>query len=384
MKEDTLAHLFGSRETNPELRHAFETGVGWRYGLVFGLSLTLVAWGIDAAELAYDSAALFWPKLVLTILIVIPLCAGAGALAARTSLGRKILIWTICGGITGWLAIHLPFEGVSALVTLTDPATRGIDVFPFVPGAQERVLFMTAVGALGGVVAGVLQVLATHWAWDRSTQDNRLTRMGWVMLLVSLPFALTLGVVYDGIANAQFRAPISLTNRVIQLALHTPPDLDVQSMETARLLDYLATRSWRSRFSSRYTQYLADFDAATLRSAMVDTAFDDGFIWRCGVSNDGQNLLGCSDLNATYAGYLRDFFVTGDVKCENCFVRIEPGAAEWRKANLPALGDIQDVQVKHHSGGVVLAVARFSTRKQAECRLTGAYTVTLESCAARD
>ncbi len=384
MKQDTLVRLFASRETDPEARRRFEVGAGWRYGLLFGLVLTLVGWGVDAAELAVESAALFWPKILFAILIVIPLCAAAGALAARTSLGRKFLIWAICGAVTGWLAIHLPFEGLSVLVALTDPPTRGIDVFPFVPAAQERVLFMAVAGALAGVVAGILQILGTHWAWDRSTRDNRLTRSGWLVLLVSLPFALTLGAVYDGIANAQLRAPISLTNRIIQLALHTPPDLDLQSMETGRLLDYLATSQWRSRFSSRYTQHLADFDPDTLRSAMVDTEFDDGFIWRCGVNRDGENLAGCIDVNATYAGYLRDFFVTGDVTCPNCFVRVEPGVAEWRKANLPTLGDIQDVQVTHHSGGVVLARARFSTRRQAECRLTGAYTVSIESCSARE
>lgn len=384
MKQDTLTRLFASRETDPEARRRFEAGAGWRYGLVFGLSLTLFGWGIDAAELVFDSAALFWPKILLALGLIVPLCAAAGAVAGRVSFGRKILIWTACGAVTGWLAIHFPFEGVSTLAARADPAARGITIFPFVPAAQERVLFIAAAGALGGVVAGVLQVFATHWAWDRTAADNRLTRAGWLLLLVSLPFALTLGAVYDGIANAQFRAPLSLTNRIIQLALHTPPDLDVQSMETSRLLDYLATRSWRSRFSSRYSQYLADLDAATLRSAMVDTEFDNGFIWRCGVSNDGQNLLGCTDLNAAYAGYLRDFFFTGDVKCDNCFVRIEPGVAEWRKANLPALGNLQDVQFRHHSGGIVVALVRFSSGRQAECRLTGAYMVAIESCAALD
>ncbi len=386
MKQDMLARLFSSEGTDPAAHRRFEVGAGWRYGLLFGLVLTLVAWGLDAAELAFESGALFWPKLLLALILILPLCTAAGALAARAydSLGRKLLVWLVCGGVTGWLAIHLPFEGVSALVALTDPSTRGITVFPFVPAAQERVLFMVVAGAVVGLVVGVLQILATNWAWDRSTKDNRFTLASWLTLLVAVPFALTLGAVYDGIVNAQFRAPVSLTNRIIQLALHTPPDLDLQSMETGKLLDYLATREWRSRFSSHYTQHWADFDPNTLRSAMVDVAFDNGFIWRCEVNRDGENLAGCVDLNTTYAGYIRDFFVTADVQCQGCFVRIEPSVAAWRKANLSTLGDIQDVQVAQHSGGIVTALARFSSRHSAECRFTGAYTVAIESCALRE
>lgn len=369
-------------ESNIAARARFEVYAGWRYGLVFGIALVLVAWGVDAGELALESAALFWPKLLLAILIIVPLCTAAGALAGKShgSLGRRLLVWIVAGALIGGITIHIPFEGASAVAALIDPAVRGLTIFPFAPAVEERVLPMAVITAIAGLIVGALQSLAATWAWDSSSKEDRMTLGSWLALVISVPIAVGLGSLHDGAANAQLRAPLYLTNRVVQLALNTPPDLNLQSLETLKLLDYLATSRWRNEFSGHFKQHLVDFDRNKLRSGYADVEFDNGFIWRCEVVRNGDGLSGCSDLKADYRGWMTGFFRTGSVSCENCSVRVEPGAAGWQSIARERLGDPQQISIEHHAGGVVLVRSTFSTGMQAECRLVGANPVVIQQC----
>lgn len=369
-------------EPNVAARARFELDAGWRYGLVFGIALVLVAWGVDAGELALESAALFWPKLLLATLIVLPLCTAAGAYAGKSydMLGRRLLVWMGVGAIIGGIMMHIPFEGASAVAALIDPAVRGLTIFPFPPAVEERVLPLVVITAVAGLVVGVLQSLAATWAWNSSSKEDRMTLGSWLALAVSVPFAIGLGSLHDGAANAQLRAPLYLTNRVVQLALHTPADLNLQSMETLTLLDYLATSRWRNEFSGHFKQHLVDYDRNRLRSGYSDVEFDNGFIWRCEVVRNGNGLSGCSDLRADYTAWMAGFFRTGSVSCENCSVRVEPGAAGWQSSAKARLGEPQQMRIEHHSGGVVLVRSTFSTGMQAECRLVGGDPIVIQQC----
>ena len=382
MKTDSLEKLFTVRGRNAADRLAFDAHAGWRYGLVFGSVFIVVAWGVDAAELFSESAALFWPKLLLAILLVLPFYVAAGALAARAhgSLLRMVLVWILFSALAGLVAMRIPFEGASAIAALVDPAVRGVTIFPFTSAVEERVVPVAIFCGVAGVIAAVLQALATHLAWDRSTTDNRMTLGGWASLLVCAPFAIALGAAVDGAANSQLRAPLYLTNRVVQLALHTPPDLNLQDMETLRLLDYLATSRWRTEFSEHFAMHLADFDHQTLRSGYVDVQFDNGFIWRCLTVRNGDNLGVCSDVRADYGAWMKDFFATGFMNCGECFLQVEPAVADWRAKTRAELSDPQKVDVTHHLGGVVMARITFASGKQAECRLVGADPVVVQQC----
>lgn len=376
--------LFTAKVVDVQERAQFETRAGWRYGLVFGVVLVLIGWGIDAAELAYTHAALVLPKLLLAFFLLIPLSMAAGALAGRAhgSVGRKLLLWVACGAIIGFLAIHIPFDGVSLLVALVDPAARGIATVPFVPGVQERVPVLVIFGALAGLFIGVLQVLGTTWAWDRSSKDNRITVGGWLALMVSMPLAIVLGAVFDGAASAQLRGPLYTTHRVIQLALSTPPDMNLQGMDTPKMLDYLVTARWRSQFTPEYEQHLADFDPATLKSSYVDTEFSNGFLWRCNVTRNGEILQGCMDLNETYRDWMTQFLTKGKVQCENCNAEVSKAAAEWQ-ARQGAIPAPTQVTVTHRAGGIILANAQLANGGQVECRVVGADPPVIHDCASK-
>ncbi len=377
----SLERLFSRKELHQAEREKFEEGAGWRYGLVFGCVLIAIAWGWDAWDLERASANLYWAKLVLTTVTIIPLGVLAGGTTARIhrSTIARIAIWIACGALTGLIAIHLPFEGASAIAALADPATFGVTLFPFPPAAEERVALVMAFGALGGFLAVPLQTVALAWAWDRSTAQSRITLGGWAMLFVSAPLAIGLAALYDGSANAQLRGPFQLTERRIQVGLTTLPDLDVSKMETLRALEYLSVSQWRGQFSAQYTAYLANFDRKGLINITVDVAFDNGFVWRCLSVRNGDDLTNCIDLNETYTGLLTQFLRTGAVTCDKCSVHIDPSAATWRAQH--ARPDApQSVSITHRAGGMVLVRANYAAGPPVECRFFGADLIELIDC----
>jgi hypothetical protein len=253
-------------------------------------------------------------------------------------------------------------------------------LFPFPPAAADRVAGAAAFGAIAGLVAAPLQNLTTAWAWDRSSTANRITLDGWAMLLVCAPLAIALGALYDGSANAPLRGPFELTQRRINIALTTPPDLDLHAMDAARVIEYVSIAQWRSAFSPRYVQYLANFDRQAMKDAYIDAAFDNNFIWRCQSVRSASDLLGCADLAETYRGFMRQFLQTGSVQCNDCSVHIETDAAAWRAQMRGKLDDSKPISVTHHAGGVVLVRASLDAGAQVECRFVGADLVEILDC----
>ena len=379
----SLEKLFSREEISREAREKFETGAGWRYGMLFGIFLVLGGWGWDTYELLRASADLTWYKVLLAAITLIPLGAVVGWISGRASPSTllKFILWGAGGALTGLIAMHLPFEGVSAVAALVDPAVRGVTLFPFPPAAAERLAGTAAFGAIAGLVALPLQRLATAWAWDRSSAENQITLDGWAMLLVCAPLALGLGALYDGSANAQLRGPFELTQRRIEIALTTPPDLDLQAMESARVVEYVSISKWRSDFSSHYVQYLAQFEQSALKDAYVDAVFDNGFLWRCQALRNASDLFGCTDLAEDYRGFMRQFLQGGAVQCEDCSVHVEPAATAWRAQMRGRLDDSKQISLIHHAGGVVLVRAILDIGASVECRFFGANLVQILDCA---
>jgi hypothetical protein len=205
---------------------------------------------------------------------------------------------------------------------------------------------------------------------------------GWLALLVSLPLAIALGAVFDGAANAQLRGPLYTTHRVIQLALNTPPDMNVQGLDVFTMLDYFATQRWRAQFTPQYTQSVADFDPDTLRWSYIDTEFANGFLWRCNVTRNGEILQSCADLAETYSDYMSQFLAQGTVRCENCDVRIAQSASDWRSGQ-GAAGTPNSITLTHRAAGLVLVNARLANGGQVECRFMGASPVIIRDCTSK-
>lgn len=373
-----LEKLFTRNDIDADAKKKFEVGAGGQFGLVFGIALVATAWGWDAREAANAFVEYAWVKLPFAIVTIVPLCVLAGRLAMRYERARvKMLIWGIFGAATGFIAIHLPFEPVSVVANYFDAGTRGTSILPFVPGAQERVGGMMLFGAVAGIATAWVEKLAIVWAWDRSSSAHRMTVSAWAVLWIAAPIAFGLGVLYDGAANVPLRDPVRVTNRVIQLALNSPPDLDLATLGIFQTLDYAVTLPVRDQFTAHYQQRLADFDRRALASVWIDVEFDNGFLWRCQITQSGTNLRRCFDLGAAYRDWVSQFLQTSRIRCDDCNLRVEPDALAWQQKN--ALGAPQRVELDHRSGGIILVRAIYAARV-VECRLVGADPVNLQEC----
>jgi hypothetical protein len=379
---NSLEKLFSREEIDREARERFELGAGWRFGLVFSIFLLLGGWGWDTFELLRASADLSWSKFLLAALTLIPLGTAVGWISGRPheSNIHKFILWGAGGALTGLIAMHLPFEGTSAVAALVDPAVRGVTIFPFPPAAAERLAGAAAFGAVAGLVVLPVQKLATAWAWDRSSTEDQITRDGWAMLLVCAPLALGLGALYDGTANADLRGPFELTQRRITLGFTTPPDLDLQTMDPGRVIEYVSISRWRNDFTPHYFQYLANFERSAMKDAFIDAAFDNGFVWRCQSLGFASDLFGCTDMAEEYRGIMRQFLQGGAVQCDNCSVHVEENAATWRAQMRGRLDDSKQISVTHHAGGIVLVRAILDTGAPVQCRFLGADLVEILDC----
>ncbi len=363
-------------------RAKFDAAVGWRYGLVFGLLVVVVGWGWDAWHLALASVDLFWPKLLLAMLTILPLSALAGYLTGRVQAPAllKILVWAGWGIAVGILSEYISFTGWSAVAGLLDPAVRGQAVFPLTSEAQFWAGATAFVGVLLAVPAALLQITTSNWAWDRSTSDNRLTPAAWAMLGLGIPLAIIFGFIYDYTANATLRTSLELTNHMVQIALYSPPGQDIRQMSQSQMLAYIAASTWRDRVSPRYDQDLADYDPQTYQSATVDTVFDNGLILRCQTSQYGTFIAGCYDLAPELKDAMAEFLRTGNAPCQDCTINVAPAAANWQSQHRGSFGGSPQIQILHHAGSIILLHASFADRNSAECRLAGVNPIEIQAC----
>jgi hypothetical protein len=372
-----LERLFTRKEFDVVARKKFDRAAGWRYGLGFGVVLVLAGWGLDGWELLNVSAELAWVKIFLAVLTLIPLSVITGAFAARVSRLRRIIFWIITGALTGLIALFLPFEGMSFVAAMLDPYARAAPMFPAIATVREMIVPLALFGMIGGACIGTLQNFAAALAWDRSDATNRVTFSGGLLLLLlSTPFAITLGALYDGSANAEQRIPLRLTARVIRTAFDLPPDLDLSNprISTQTAMDYAASTLWRANFSRRYVQSLSDYAPNSFRDAFVDVVFDRGFIWRCQSLYYGTSLSQCQDLRKTYADLVQQFLRDDAARCENCAIRIEP-SAHAQRAQIAGQAP-RAITITHRTGRVVTARIETATAT-IELTLTGANPIIL-------
>lgn len=368
-------------QVNQKLKQKFTRGFGWRYGLMFGLAMVVAGWGLDGWRLADASAELSWVKVMVAALTVIPLGIVIGMLAGRAHPGMltMLLIWMGYGIFSGWIVGHLQYQVMQTVASVIDPAVAGLAIFPYTSEAQ----FLTGVAIFLGIVASFpasfFQVLATDWAWDRSSADAQMTWGARAMLIVAMIIGAGLGLLDDSMVN-QLTMSISTANRVIQVALQTPADLDTSKMTNSQMFIYMAGVPWRDKISNRYTVYLADYEPNTFQNATMDIAFDSGVILRCRVIQ-ARIIAGCFDASAEFGALVRQFVQTGATPCPDCAVRAQPAAIAWQSQQQGDGGEPTNIQVVHHSGSVFNVRVDYGTSAPVECTLVGNDPVVIQQCA---
>lgn len=361
--------FFQRNNSSLEPKQAFARRFGWRYGLTLGLALVAAGWGLDAWRLADASAELPWVKVLVASITLIPLGMIVGALAGRVhpSVSSTVLFWAGYGILGGLIAGHLQFDALRITVALKNPAMAELPLFPYTSEGE----FLTGVAIFFGIAASfpaaLFQVISTDWAWDRSADDGQMTWGTRAMLGGALVLGLGLGLFDDAMVN-QLTAPFLLTNRVMQVALQTPTDLDTNKMTDSQMFVYMAGLPWRDKISERYTLFLVDYDPDTFQNTTMDIAFDNGVILRCHVIQ-ARIMSGCFDASAEFGELIRQFVKTGATPCPDCSVRVQTAATAWQLQHHSELGEPTGILAVHHSGGAISVRAQYGASTQVECYL---------------
>jgi hypothetical protein len=368
----------GVQTTKEEFSHGF----GWVYGTALGIGLVAAGFGMDAWQLAGASAESVWLKPGIALVLLGPLSAAAGWMAGRAypRVLVQCVVWIGWGIAGGFIVGHVPFELSSAAAGLADPIARGWQAFPSGAEAQFATGVAIVLGAVIAFPATLLQSLSTDWTWDRTTSEGRMTVNTWSLLLVPLVVGLGLGALDDSMVNATLRDARLLSNRVVQIALHTPADLSTSAMPPSEMLEYMAGMPWRGKLSERFTEYLADYDVTSYQLVSVDLVFDNGFVLRCKATQYSQYIAGCYDLDADYRALMPQFVETGRVDCQDCTANALPAATGWQSQHRGVFSDPKAISVEHHAGRIVVVGADFATGGHAQCYFLGAEPVLIAGC----
>lgn len=376
-------------ETNPYLKmrgesqlrakHAFERSAGWRFGLTFGVLLVLVGYVWDAFQLSTSHVEFWWAKLALACLTILPMAIVIGALGGFVNWLLKLVLWVIFGVTAAWCAIHIPFGGARFLLGNFDSNLHLIEFLPIPDAAADSFGMLATLGACLGILVGLSHTVLVNYAWERSTEDYRLTPGGWALFLLTVPFVLAYGILFDGTAHAPLRAPMQLVNSIVQSGLNDPPDLDRNTMEMHRALIYVTAQPWRKNFTPDYTIRLASSEPTVVGESYVDVTFTKDFNLRCRITTYGEFAGGCYDLGAEYKRYVSEFVPRGSFRCNDCQARVTPQAAAWRAQNARPVS-VNDMSVHHVAGSGVLVDVRPSHEPKFQCLLFGAAVVTVQEC----
>lgn len=367
-------------ESQLRAKHTFERRAGWRFGAVFGILIILFAYVWDAFQLVQFHSEFWWLKIVLACLTILPLAAFTGFIGGYINWILKIPLWALFGVVAGWFAIHIPFTLATLLLQNFDPNLRIVEFLPLPDAASDSLGFLATLGACIGLVVGLLHAVLVNAAWERSTEDYRLTLSGYGMFIIAAPIAFAFAFLYDGTAHLPLRLPMERINAVVQSGLNDAPNQDSAAMEYHRALVYLTGQRWAKQFSAEYTMHLASAEPTRLGEAYVDVSFSNGFNWRCRLSSFGEFAVGCADLNADYSRYISEFVPRGSFRCADCEARVTQQAADWRAQNARPLTTTDKVTIDHSAGSSITVRVQSQNDNSFQCLIAGANPVIVQEC----
>ena len=289
-----LFEAYGSPLLDPAVRINFLRKAGIAYGLVFSLGFAILFWLPDALELQRSSAYLAWAKLPIGLIACLPIGALTGWLAVRTRWSLVSgLMWAIGGGLIGWIAGHVPYEGVNLIASLDRSNPFGAVTHPFYLFAAGLTGISVVVGMIAGFLTGLFELIVTEWAWDRSTASHRMGVRSILMLCACLPIAAALALYLDTLVNVPIRGPVVAVAWAVDTAVDRPDRL------AANQLGYLYP--YRDQLTSNYTVYWSGIQSVedTHQLAdVVDVVFDSGLALRCRyfVIEGSGTLHDCAEL----------------------------------------------------------------------------------------
>jgi len=353
--------------------------LGFLNGVLLGFGLAAGVWVLDVIHLGREPVLWLYPTLALGVGALTLIGGAGGWLTSRLdSPLAGALVGLLMAVLATWVIVHLPFEGRTWIVWLSDRRFWGLPVYS-VPDGLENVL-AGFFPALLFVLLGVFQPYRLEGVLSALTPDYRLTLRAAVMLAWPMGLAIVAGVITDDLANERLRAPVQTVAEAIRTVQTYDGDLFALSRE--RGVNYNALAGVRERMSARYAIQSGEINSQN-DLVLVAAHFDNGAWIYCQLL--AFNLTHCYDASPSYT---RGFAaaLTGDSPgdCPECSLRIAPKADAWLQSRRARLAGQPAITFLAQAGRYVwMRAASPDGRYAVECLFRGLRPVTLEECIER-
>ncbi|CAG0926639.1 hypothetical protein TFLX_00141 [Thermoflexales bacterium] len=343
---------------------------GALYGVVVALAFVLFFWLPDALILREAHYSGWWMKLALGPLIVIPVSALVGWLAASMHwAGVSLLIWIGGGGLLAWLGGHIHFDGISWLMRFTDIYPHERVMYPFARAAIGYTGISILAGAGAGLFIGLIGLIALERAWDASTPRHGFSVKSLALLGVCLPVLLGLGAAADYQINASTRDALTAVHQLIETV--RDPNADLARAKVSPMARH------RDKMSANYTLHWNTNDEDLARYS-IDVQFDTGLLLRCPVLFDNAFL--CSELSLKLEEWMTQLLTVEGWTCANCGLEIDAAVRQWLKATESTRGELESINLLKHHGGWLYMRATFAGDRKIDCRFNGDQPVQVDLC----
>lgn len=297
-------------------------------GLFIGLAFGLGAWGLEIWRIMRLPVASYLPALMLGMGAILVLCGFVGWLTGRFSNTLFLaILWPITAVISMFLLSYLPFYGRTLTIWLLDPRFWGRDIFPYSLGGRPAGII------LGGLliiltftILGLIQNYRLENINSERDKAGKLTRHGWVSLLIPLPIVFAVSMMTQSGLSNPASAAIVVVNRAISGAQGYEGDLRL--LQRGDGISYGALAPVQDQLSGDFTLSLVEMNPLS-STVIVRADFTDGGWIYCQVIND--QLLYCFDAALIYTAGLHST-LTGEPlaeDCRNCSLQVDGEMAAW-------------------------------------------------------
>ena len=200
------------------------------FGLIAGLTFSIVLWGIDAVSLAGAHAISPWAKMLFGILPVVGICVLTAWISSRIDHGLvSLVLWLVCALVIGIFACHIPFEGLTFIYKLFNADVAAQIQYTFNSGVTARTVIVALICAVLGAMSGVF------FGFLLENVHNSASVMGVIVSYViwAAFFAGSASVV-DQMIQLPLRSPVEAINNLIDQKLQS--EITPISQEQARAL----------------------------------------------------------------------------------------------------------------------------------------------------
>jgi hypothetical protein len=353
-------------------RQRFIRRTGFIYGAIFAIAFGLALWGPDANALRAASVYLWWGKLAVGLVLILPLGMLTGWLAASVRwTGLAILLWVAAGLLITVIAGHVGYEGLSWLTMLSDPYPSSNSMFAFTSSSAAVTGIATIMGMGLGLLISLLSLWATNRAWEHSNRSNQLSLRSIFALIVGVFPILIIAPMQDFQINATLRSGFEQTAKAIKATADPKVDL------LAARLPFM--ESVRPLITPNFTMYWVSA-SSDQQILTTDILFDNGVLLRC---NANTYVVGpCVQINKDFPEWMTELMTAGHLTCTYCGVQTDRATRRWLALSLPSLQGVklQSIQMLQYQSGRIYERATFENGDQIDCRFSGASPVVVDLC----